>query len=275
MAAGNPKGAATGQKDRTTERSGSAGAVETVQVGEPSMGQLLDYLVNTTEDLNPNTPFQSEESGSVTSQGGDSSPGLDIPLSAELFQDAAQPIDGAAFLPYAIDALDCVFGNTDTTTNDAADPSLSLTRDINNNNNGDETEVVPRAMSLLPGLGSGSMDLLTHYLAVTARRMDNGASYGDPFVVQFIPIAFGSDLVLHLLLTQSAVHRATAKMTQGNDSLARDHYNQSLKLFQQGISKYNDGNTRETLQLATGALIMCFVEVRAQLCASPSFRAQR
>lgn len=211
----------------------------------------------------------------MTSRGGGSSPGLDIPHSLGLLHDSAHAIDDAAFLPHAIDALDCAFANADALANDAADPALSLAHsndngDSNVENNSNEIEVVPRAMSLLPGLAPGSMDLLSHYLAVTAKSMDNGAGLGDPFVVQFIPIAFGSDLVLHLLLTQSAVHRATAKMIQGNDSLASDHYNQSLKLFQQGITKYNNGQTQETLQLATGALIMCFVEVRARIRTAPN-----
>lgn len=266
-AAGRAQDSGAGQKERTTGRGGSAGVVDTAQGDEPSMDQLLDFLANTTDYAQPNTPFQSEESGSATSQGG-SSPGLDIPHPMGLLQDAVHAIDDAAFFPHAIDALDGAFGNANSSINDAPDPALSLTitndsrHDINASNNADDVEVVPRTLSLLPGLAPGSMDLLSHYLAVTAKSMDNGAGLGDPFVVQFIPIAFGSDLVLHLLLTQSAVHRATAKMLQGSDTLATNHYNESLKLFQQGITKYNNGQTQETLQLATGALIMCFVEVR-------------
>lgn len=229
------------------------------------MDELLDFLANTTDFVHPNTPSQSEESPSVTSQGEGSSPGLDFGHSVGLLQDATHAIDDATFLPHSIDALDCAFGNVDTITNDVTDPAVALADNNNNNNNADGAGVVPRTISLLPGLAPGSMDLLSHYLAVTARTMDNGAAYGDPFIVQFIPIAFESDLVLHLLLTQSAVHRATAKMVHGSDSMARDHYSQSLKLFQQGISKYNNGQTQETLQLATGALIMCFVEVRDRL----------
>lgn len=262
-----PRRDSKGQKDR---RGGAAGAADNGHAGDPSMDQLLDFLANTADFAQPNTPFQSESSGSVTSHGG-SSPGLDVQNSMGLLQDAPLGIDEAAFLPSALDALDCAFGSADAPPNDAPDPALSLVP-YNGNCNGvgarssgndaDDAEAVPPAMSLLPGLAPGSMDLLSHYLAVTAKSMDNGAGLGDPFVVQFIPIAFGSDLVLHLLLTQSAVHRATAKSIQGRDSLASDHYNQSLKLFQQGITKYNNGQTQESLQLATGALIMCFVEVR-------------
>ena len=238
------------------------------QADEPSMDQLLDFLINTTDYVQPDSPFHSEVSGSGTSQGGGSSPELDIPNSMALLQEAEHDMNGSAFLPHTIHPLDCAIGNAVSPINDATDPSLSVAINNNNddssnaNNNEIDAGVVPRAISLLPGLAPGSMDLLSHYLAVTAKSMDNGAGLGDPFIVQFIPIAFGSDLVLHLLLTQSAVHRATAKMIQGSDPLASDHYNQSLKLFQQGITKYNNGQTQETLPLVTGALIMCFVEVR-------------
>ncbi|KAK2016940.1 hypothetical protein LZ32DRAFT_600950 [Colletotrichum eremochloae] len=125
----------------------------------------------------------------------------------------------------------------------------------------DASSFMNRGMSLLGGNhDENSLELLSHYLSATTISMANGSTVENPFSVQLIPLAFSSDLVLHLLLTQSAVHRA-AKSLVSADRVATKYYNQSLRLFQQNISTFMGGqNGEETLILGIGALILCLVE---------------
>ncbi|KAF4857676.1 Beauvericin cluster-specific repressor BEA4 [Colletotrichum siamense] len=120
---------------------------------------------------------------------------------------------------------------------------------------------VPRTLSFLPGTNdSFSMELLSHYLAATTISMANGSTVQNPFSEQLIPMAFKSDLVLQLLLAQSAVHRA-AKSLNDFDSVANTYYDRSLRLFQQNLSKFMGEQSREqTLLLGIAALILCFIE---------------
>ncbi|KAJ0161877.1 hypothetical protein CTA2_5451 [Colletotrichum tanaceti] len=120
----------------------------------------------------------------------------------------------------------------------------------------------PRAMSLLGGShDDDSLELLSHYLSATTISMANGSTTENPFSVQLIPLAFGSDLVLHLLLTQSAVHRAAKSLAPTTDRVAAKYYNQSLRLFQQNISTFmGRQHGEESLILGIGALILCLVE---------------
>ncbi|KAK6225699.1 hypothetical protein QIS74_01746 [Colletotrichum tabaci] len=121
---------------------------------------------------------------------------------------------------------------------------------------------VPRGMSLLGGNhDDNSLELLSHYLSATTISMANGSTMENPFSVQLIPLAFSSDLVLHLLLTQSAVHRAAKSLVPTTDRVATKYYNQSLRLFQQNISTFMGGqHGEESLILGIGALILCLVE---------------
>lgn len=120
--------------------------------------------------------------------------------------------------------------------------------------------LVPRSLSLVPEASGVSLELLGHYLSVTTKSMDNGSTHENPFIVQLVPLAFSSDLVLQLILTQSAVHRAS-RLLPDTAVVASQHYNQSLRLFQRSISNYNSEQSVELLTLTVGALIMCFVEV--------------
>ncbi|KAK1593718.1 fungal-specific transcription factor domain-containing protein [Colletotrichum navitas] len=125
----------------------------------------------------------------------------------------------------------------------------------------DASSFMSRGMSLLGGNhDENALELLSHYLSATTISMANGSTLENPFSVQLIPLAFGSDLVLQLLLTQSAVHRA-AKSLVSADRVATKYYNQSLRLFQHNISTFMGGqNGEETLILGIGALILCLVE---------------
>ena len=117
-----------------------------------------------------------------------------------------------------------------------------------------------RGMPLLPDHGQDAFELLGHYLARTANSMGNGSTDANPFVVQLIPLAFSNDLILQLILTQSAVHRAVSKDIQ-TDTVANGYYGRSLQLFRKNVNDYIGGMEASRLTLAIGALIMCFTEV--------------
>jgi hypothetical protein len=123
-------------------------------------------------------------------------------------------------------------------------------------------ERIPSGLGILPGIGgTDSPDLLRHYLGVTTLSMSNGSTPWNPFLVQLVPLAFGSKLVLQLILTQSAVHRAV-RLLDGNDTVAYRYYDRSLQLFQREISNAaGTGGREDALTLGIGALIMCFIEV--------------
>ena len=123
-------------------------------------------------------------------------------------------------------------------------------------------ERIPSGLGILPGIGgTDSPDLLRHYLGVTTLSMSNGSTPWNPFLVQLVPLAFGSKLVLQLILTQSAVHRAV-RLLDGNDTVAYRYYDRSLQLLQREISNAaGTGGREDALTLGIGALIMCFIEV--------------
>ncbi|OAA64735.1 C6 transcription factor [Niveomyces insectorum RCEF 264] len=163
----------------------------------------------------------------------------DAPSSAHLIETLPTP-------PFPVDPLPSPAA-LDTSNSTGANPATSL------------LGLVPRSLSLIPDVGGASLELLSHYLSVTTRSMDNGSTPDNPFIVQLVPLAFSSDLVLQLLLTQSAVHRASRLLPDTAD-IASQHYSQSLRLFQRSISHYNSEQSVESLTLTVGALIMCFVE---------------
>lgn len=119
---------------------------------------------------------------------------------------------------------------------------------------------MPRALSLLPGYSHDSYQLLSHYLATTADCMANGSTPINPFLVQIVPLAFTSDLVLQLVLTQSAAHRAFRRRDE-IDTVAQGHYTKALQLFRKGVTGFIDGKESNPLLLTVGALVMCFTEV--------------
>ncbi len=114
--------------------------------------------------------------------------------------------------------------------------------------------------SLIPTYGHDSFELLGHYVGKTASSMNNGFISSNPFLSQFIPLAFSNELILQLLLTQSAAHRASRHDSQ-TDDVALSYYGKSTKLFRQKIKSHINGNEGGVLVLAVGALIMCFTEV--------------
>lgn len=119
---------------------------------------------------------------------------------------------------------------------------------------------MPRALPLLPGYSHDSYQLLSHYLATTADCMANGSTPINPFLVQIVPLAFTSDLVLQLVLTQSAAHRAFRRRDE-IDTVAQGHYTKALQLFRKGVTGFIDGKESNPLLLTVGALVMCFTEV--------------
>ncbi|KAE8349573.1 fungal-specific transcription factor domain-containing protein [Aspergillus coremiiformis] len=118
---------------------------------------------------------------------------------------------------------------------------------------------MPRSLSMLPGYSPESFQLLSHYLATTADVMANGSTPINPFLVQIVPLAFTSDLLLQLVLTQSAAHRAF-RCRNDSDEVAQCHYTKALQLFRKGVTEFIDGKESNPLMLTVGALVMCFTE---------------
>ncbi|KAJ6187969.1 hypothetical protein N7519_002877 [Penicillium mononematosum] len=134
-----------------------------------------------------------------------------------------------------------------TTTSDALVASVSM------------GNVLPRSLSLLPGYDAESYQLLSHYLATTADCMANGSTPINPFLVQIVPLAFSSDLLLQLVITQSAAHRAFRSRDE-SDTIAHSHYTKALQHFRRGVTDFIDGKESNPLMLLVGALLMCFTE---------------
>jgi hypothetical protein len=125
----------------------------------------------------------------------------------------------------------------------------------------DVIPILPRQMPLLHEHGEDTSLLLSHYLGTTANSMANGSTVDNPFLVQLIPLAFSSELVLQLLLTQSAAQRAI-KDSGAADVVATKLYAKSLRSFRAMVNEYVSGRLSQPIILAVGALIMCFTEVR-------------
>lgn len=121
--------------------------------------------------------------------------------------------------------------------------------------------VVPRTLSMLPGYDPESYGLLSHYLSNTADVMANGTTPINPFLVQIVPLAFTSDLLLQLVIAQSAAHRAFQRRDE-SDAVANSHYTKAIQLFRHGVNDFIEGKESNPLMLLVGALLMCFTEVR-------------
>lgn len=122
--------------------------------------------------------------------------------------------------------------------------------------------VVPRTMSMLPGYDPESYQLLSHYVSTTADCMANGSTPINPFLVQIVPLAFTSDLLLQLVITQSAAHRAFRRRDD-SDTIAHSHYSKAIQLFRHGVTEFIEGKQSNPLMLLVGALVMCFTEVES------------
>lgn len=137
---------------------------------------------------------------------------------------------------------------------------MGYSHPLRSNSQGSIGDVMPRSLSMLPGYSPESYQLLSHYLATTADCMANGSTPVNPFLVQIVPLAFTSDLLLQLVLTQSAAHRAF-RCRNDSDEVAQSHYTKALQLFRKGVTDFIDGKESNPLMLTVGALLMCFTEV--------------
>ncbi|KAL6796210.1 hypothetical protein GGI42DRAFT_362258 [Trichoderma sp. SZMC 28013] len=119
---------------------------------------------------------------------------------------------------------------------------------------------VPRPPSMIPEAENGTFDLMSHYLARTAISMGNGSTSSNPFVLQLVPLSFSNKLVLQLVLSQSAAHRAVYEERRDLKAVAQRYYTNSIRSFRQAISAYINGSDPSPLWVTIGALVMCFTE---------------
>ncbi|KAM0549527.1 hypothetical protein ACHAPJ_009343 [Fusarium lateritium] len=119
---------------------------------------------------------------------------------------------------------------------------------------------VPCVPSILPGLDAQSFELMSHYLGRTALSMGNGSTTENPFIVQLIPLSFANPVVLELILSQSASHRAVLDGQDRTNAIAQTYYTKSIRQFRNAVNDYLAGNESSPLWITIGALIMCFTE---------------
>lgn len=122
------------------------------------------------------------------------------------------------------------------------------------------TQSIPASPAFIPGLQTRSFQLLGHYVSCTALSMGNGSTNDNPFITQMVPLMFANNLILRLVLTQSAAHQAMA--SGASLDVAQRDYASALRIFQSAIGDYVNGYERSPLWVTIGALIMCFTEVR-------------
>lgn len=122
------------------------------------------------------------------------------------------------------------------------------------------TQSIPASPAYIPGLQTRSFQLLGHYVSCTALSMGNGSTNENPFITQMVPLMFANNLILRLVLAQSAAHQAIA--SGASLDVAQPDYASALRIFQSAIGEYVDGQERSPLWVTIGALIMCFTEVR-------------
>lgn len=119
---------------------------------------------------------------------------------------------------------------------------------------------LPLTISLLPGHGHSSYELLSYYIGRTANSMGNGSTGINPFIAKLIPLSFCSPLILQLILAQSAMHRTALTEVQQTKSLAYRHYARSIGMFRTSISEFIAGQNPNSVVLAAGSLLMCLTE---------------
>ncbi|EEU37255.1 uncharacterized protein NECHADRAFT_37042 [Fusarium vanettenii 77-13-4] len=124
----------------------------------------------------------------------------------------------------------------------------------------DQVASLPLAPSIMPGLDAQSFELMSHYLARTAISMGNGSTTANPFIVQLIPLSFANPVVLELMLSQSASHRAVLGGEDWAETVAQTYYTKSIRRFRSAVTDYLAGTEASPLWVTIGALIMCFTE---------------
>lgn len=103
--------------------------------------------------------------------------------------------------------------------------------------------------------------LLEYYLHRTAESMSNGFHSTNPFITQLVPAAFTNDLILQLILAQSAAHRAAQSEEGPGGRISKSLYAKSTHRFQQCMNDYATDPETDALPLALGTLVMCYTEV--------------
>ncbi|RDW60719.1 hypothetical protein BP6252_12102 [Coleophoma cylindrospora] len=117
----------------------------------------------------------------------------------------------------------------------------------------------PDRMSNIQENNGDAVELLGYYCSRTAMSMSNGFQSANPFLTELIPLAFSNDLILRLMLAQTAAHRTILHQTNANE-IALNHYSKSINQFRREIKDHILRKTPNSLFLAVGALILCFTE---------------
>lgn len=120
--------------------------------------------------------------------------------------------------------------------------------------------MIPAHLQFIPQLDHDRFELFGHYIQTTANSMSNGSTSSNPFLVQLLPLAVSSNLVLESILVQSCAHRAVrTPVTIGPDVLIL--YNKSLRSLRSAIDNNAAHGKEDLLSLIASMLILCFTEV--------------
>lgn len=123
----------------------------------------------------------------------------------------------------------------------------------------DLDQMIPAQPSFMPRLDQTRFAIFGHYIQTTANSMANGATSSNPFLVQLLPLAVSSDLVLESILAQSCVHRAVRARSE-TESEAIVLYNKCLRSLRTAIGNTSTPESVDPLALTVSMLVLCFTE---------------
>ena len=126
-----------------------------------------------------------------------------------------------------------------------------------------QTTLVPDALTTKMRLPE-SRRLFDHYLYRTNQVMAVCRAARNPFLVEIIPMAMSSDLVLHSLLACSGVHYA-GLAGKSADEVTWIHYGQAVMAQKYGLTQLATGNNTVLGPLLVASILLCIIEVRPSI----------
>lgn len=106
--------------------------------------------------------------------------------------------------------------------------------------------------------------LFDHYVHRMNKVMAVCRAAKNPFLVELIPMAMSSDLVLHSLLACSGIHYADLA-GQSVDEVTWTHYGQAIMAQKYGLTRLAAGDHKVLGPLLVAAILLCIIEVSSSL----------
>lgn len=113
----------------------------------------------------------------------------------------------------------------------------------------------------IPGLHKESEKLIfDHYLSVTSTEIAGRVLARNPFVEQFIPVAYQDVRVKNCLLALSGAHLCVYKDNRFEHD-ARSHYAVTLRSVKHALREWKSSDTRDLIGLLIMMLSLCWLVV--------------